>query len=355
MKFITGSPNILDKKNLLKKIGSVIDSGILTNNGPRVKELEEKFECLTGVPGVAVCNATAGLETLIELTTKTHSLFSTSIEVNSFTFIATVHSILKNPNLSPKFIDVDNFYQADPSSNKFIVSNLFGSCGQLKNTGIYDNAHGLGVKYQNKSIAEFGLASVYSLHATKFLNGIEGGIIASKNKDLIQKIKQYRNFGYKNFSPKIFSGEIDSIGTNYKMSELHAVVAAHHIDYIKYLIDLNKERYEWYKEYLPEECKLITYPDAVDSNYSYIVIRVDKSVREHLCQELLDKGIYTRQYFIPAHKTIPYKKFTKELKNTEVFAEECLCLPQGIQIKSKEDVIFICQNIRNILRSKVSH
>ena len=351
MKYVTGRPNLLDTKSLSKKLEQVLGSGILTNNGPKVIELEEEFESLTGVPCVAVANATLGLEALCRI-------FKIS-DVPSFSFVASVSALRQSKDLNV-FYDVDDYYQPSLQSIRkkgTILTSLFGSCGNIDEyskictTSIYDNAHGLGVKWNGRYLANYGNASVYSLHATKFINGVEGGLVSCSDLDIIDTLKEYRNFGFMIQSSDIFSGEVSSLGTNAKMSELHATVALHNLHYLDFLIDLNRERYEWYLKWLPAQCELIKYSDIrISPNYSYIIVRVNESVRDKLCEYLYKEGVYVKKYFTPVHKMKTYSN-GQTLPNTEKISKEVIALPQGVQLRREEDVLWICTKIREFFKT----
>ena len=360
MRYLTGLPNILDSKKLSRKLEDVLESGVLTNSGPQVQKLEEKMEQLLKVPCVAFSNATVGLEALCRI------LKFEDYWVPSFTFMATASA----PVLAGKSIRfLDLYKSSDPgytylpslcektNGSGILIANLFGSCipydsilhRNKEQQIIYDNAHALGVKFNGESLATKGLASVYSLHATKFINGIEGGIVACVNPLLVEKLKQYRNFGFSTGPGNRFTGDIESIGSNAKMSELHACTALHNLHYLEFLIDLNMERHSWYKKYLPEQCQLIDYPAYCQSNYSYIVIRVPAFHRDPLSEFLYKEGIYVKHYFKPLHK-LPVFNSNQDLINTEEIAKEVIVLPQGIQLKSEKDVILICDKIKQFFK-----
>lgn len=345
MRFITGKPNTIDIKNLTNKLQDTLESGVLTNNGPRVQELEEKFTEIFGRPCVAFGNATQGLEGLCTLLGTGKDIWS----VPSYSFIATA-SCTKAKSFN--FLDINDYYQSiDNSKAKFektIHTSLFGSFNPDTYSIIKDNAHGIGVKYRGKPIAQYSDNSVYSLHSTKFLNSIEGGIIVC-TEDLVEPLKQYRNFGYNVNTSKRFSGELmpsSSSSTNAKMSEIHATVGLHNLRYLDFLISINEERYNWYKKYLCEKVSLIKYPDGVESNYSYIVIRVNKNLRDSLCESLYKDGIYVRTYFMPIHKVLG----SGSLENTEKVYSEVIALPQGLQLKSEADVYYICNKINQFIK-----
>ena len=60
---------------------------------------------------------------------------------------------------------------------------------------IYDGAHSFGVKKNGVSSACFGDATMFSFHATKVFNTIEGGALCFKDKALKQRINDLKNFG----------------------------------------------------------------------------------------------------------------------------------------------------------------
>lgn len=344
MRFLTGLPNQPDIKTLTKKLGTVLESGVLTNNGPRVQELEEKVSEILEVPTLALANATLGLQFLAKR-------MNTS-RCQSFSFIATGSCMEDIPG---NYLEVDSSYQpyVTRSIENAVFTNLFGGCGDLdyyeanSTNCFYDNAHALGVKYNGRPVSNSKLSGVISLHSTKFINGIEGGLITCPNKELYNAIKKYRNFGYAETSDNKFAGVTDGFGINAKLSELHATVALHNLKYLGFLIEVNRERYEWYAKYLPEQCDLIKFAPSVSPNYSYIIIRVKKEVRNALCEFLYKEGIYVKQYFTPIHTIYDSKQsmpFTKRL------AAETIALPQGLQLKTENDVLFICTKIMDFFK-----
>ena len=65
---------------------------------------------------------------------------------------------------------------------------------------IYDAAHAFGVERVNEdgssdSAATFGDAAMFSFHATKVFNTIEGGCVCFKDEDLYPLLNQWKNFG----------------------------------------------------------------------------------------------------------------------------------------------------------------
>ena len=81
---------------------------------------------------------------------------------------------------------------------------------------IYDAAHAFSTEIDEVGIGNFGDITMFSFHATKLFNTIEGGCLTYKDEALVKKIYNLRNFG-------IQSEEVvEDIGINGKMNEFQA-------------------------------------------------------------------------------------------------------------------------------------
>src|SRR5262249_4813588 len=84
-----GRPNIGDRRQLLRRLEQILDRKWLTNDGPLVREFEERVADYVGVTDcVAMANATVALEIAIRATG-----LSGEVIVPSFTFVATAHAL----------------------------------------------------------------------------------------------------------------------------------------------------------------------------------------------------------------------------------------------------------------------
>ena len=99
---------------------------------------------------------------------------------------------------------------------------------------IYDGAHSFGVKLNGRSVFEYGDISICSLHATKLYHSIEGGLIITKDPDLLRKLAFMRNFGFN--GPEAF----EELGINGKNSEFHAAMGLSNLEYIKSIHEKRK-------------------------------------------------------------------------------------------------------------------
>ena len=109
---------------------------------------------------------------------------------------------------------------------------------------IYDAAHAFGVKYKRQASASFGDASMFSFHATKVFNTIEGGCVCFKDDSWVQLLNDMKNFGI--HGPE----SVEFVGGNAKMNEFQAAMGLCNLRHLDEEIDKRKKVVERYRERL---------------------------------------------------------------------------------------------------------
>ena len=181
----------------------------LTNNGPLVNDLEMRLKAHLQLDHLLfVTNGTIALQMAIKALNLTGEIITTS-----FSFIATTSSIVWEGAL-PKFIDIDpDSLNIDPAKIEAAITNKTSAILATHVYGnpcdvdaiekiakkhnlkvIYDAAHAFGVQINGKSIFEYGDISTCSLHATKLYHSVEGGLVITKNPDLLKKAGIHKKF-----------------------------------------------------------------------------------------------------------------------------------------------------------------
>lgn len=347
-----GRPNIADRDKFLARVGEILDRKWLTNNGPVVQEFERRIAQYLGVKHcIAVCNATIGLE----LATRAAGLHGEVI-IPSFTFVATAHA-LQWQEITPVFADIDPATHCldakavarhlTPRTTGIIATHLWGRACDIAGLTelaqrhrlilMYDAAHAFGCTWRGQMIGGFGLAEVFSFHATKFLNSFEGGAITTNNDDLAAKIRLMKNFGFKGYDNVIH------VGTNGKMPEICAAMGLTNLEAIETLLSVNRTNHEAYQmglENIPG-IKLLEYPRTEQSNYQYVVVEVNEAEygrsRDALVQHLQANNVLARKYFWPGcHRMEPYRSYCPNaellLPQTVEVAKRVIVLPTGTGI-----------------------
>ncbi len=355
--YYVGKPNVPNRALFEKRLGEVLDNGVLTNDGPFVRQLEEEVtKYLDGVPCAAVANATLGLE----LVQRALGLTNKKVLVPPLSFIATAHAAHAGGNQVIFGQPEDGGYhmtaQIDHDVDGVIACNLFGTlcdvqglekeCWKRKIPLIFDSAHALGV-INKKCIkaGENGTAEVFSLHATKFVHGFEGGVVCSKDPELIREVKMMRNFGYDPQGPR---HNVPSMwGTNAKMSEVHAAMALTNLEHRFEIVNHNQKIHRQYMKNLGEwqmhNHSGVLPVDMMHSNYQYVMTRIVRWGREPMIKHLESKGCFPKKYFHPALPEIPPYSLGECITGRYPMAtQELLALPTGLAI-SIEDVDKICE------------
>lgn len=338
-RLLTASPVVEDPDRLLTDLRELIASGRLSNFGPVAGKLEQRLSSLWGAPTVAVANATLGLELAIQaLGVRGKAI------VPSFTFFSTAHAC-RRAGLEVVFADIDpRTYCLDPEAVEPLLDektslvvpvHTYGNLADfdyfeaLRERGIavvYDAAHAMGVRSRAGEPAAFGDATVFSFHATKVVPAGEGGAVACSSAALAETVRRLSNFG--------LSGEteVTELGTNAKLSEIHALFALHGLDHMKSAIAKRLAVIERYREELGDLGPL-TLPLAqpgVAPNGQFFPVRFDwPELRERVFAGLVDKGIHPRRYFSPPlHRLAVYRGAANGgLAFTEAVADTVLCLP----------------------------
>jgi dTDP-4-amino-4,6-dideoxygalactose transaminase len=361
-----GRPNIGDQKAFLKRVEEILDRRWLSNNGPVVQEFEKRVAEILGVKNVvAMCNATAA----IEIACRALGLKGEVI-VPSYTFIATAHA-LQWQGITPVFADMDPAtHNLNPEKiEKLITPETTGIIGvhvwgrgcetvaiekiAAKNNlkVMYDASHAFGCSHEGQMIGAFGECEVFSFHATKFINCLEGGVVTTNNDKLAHQMRMMTNFGFTGYD------RVEYLGINGKMNEISAAMGLTNLEAIDAIVETNRKNYEQYRDQLRDipGIKLVKYSPAEKNNYQYVVIEIDPSVcrrgRDKVVAALHAENIIARKYFWPGcHRMEPYKSLFPDanlaLPETERVSANVIVLPTGQQIQDS-DVKRICSIIRS--------
>ena len=298
----------------IDEIKELWDSHWLTNMGNKHKELQAKLEEYLEIPNVVLyTNGHLALENIIAALCLPKG---SEVITTPFTFVSTTHAIVRN-GLIPVFCDINkDDYTIDAEKIESLITentsailpvHVYGNicdveaiekiAGKHNLKVIYDAAHAFGVKYKGKSSACFGDASMYSFHATKVFNTIEGGAVCFKNNSLIQVLNDLKNFGIRG------AESCDYIGGNAKMSEFQAAMGICNLRHLDEEVLKRKKAAESYDEQLGgiDGIRLNLVKNDVEPNYAYYPVLFEeyKYTRDEIYNKLLENGICARKYFFP--------------------------------------------------------
>lgn len=363
-----GRPNINNRDKFIDRVNKILDAKWLTNNGPVVQELESRIAESLGVKHcIAMCNGTIALEIAIRALGLTGEVI-----VPSWTFVATAHA-LSWQGITPVFADIDpNTHNLDPAAVRRMITprtsgiigvHLWGRAAPVLELQaiadeyglklMFDAAHAFGCSYQGQSIGRFGACEVFSFHATKAFNTMEGGAVTTNDDQLAEALRLMRNFGFKGYDKVIHPG------TNGKMIEVCAAMGLANLDGFDAVVATNQSNHIAYQQALAgiPGIKVLVYDSVERHNHHYVVVEVDDSCpvrRDDLIAALHANNILARKYFWPGcHRMQPYRDLFPHaglmLPKTISVAERVMVLPAGANITQRQ-----IQTVCNIIRSGVA-
>lgn len=362
--FVTRS-SMPSYEEYIEAIKPLWDTHWLTNMGVYHHELEEKLKVYLDVPELSLMvNGHMALEMTIQAFG-----FPEGSEVitTPFTFISTTHAIVRN-GLKPVFCDVkeedgtiDEAKIEDLISERTVAILPVHVYGNVCNVEaieriankynlrvIYDAAHAFSVAYKGKGIGNYGDASIFSFHATKVFNTIEGGAVAFRESRIYDKLYNLKNFGIR--------GEeiVSEVGANAKMNEFCAIMGLLNLKRTDYAIRERKKRYDFYIQCLKdvEGLRFLRQKGDATNNYAYFPVLVGEGYgqsRDELFDLLRENGIYARKYFYPL--TSDQACFKNKFKNVDLkvarkLADEVMVLPLYEEL-ALESINKICEIIRS--------
>lgn len=297
-----------------EEIKELWDSHWLTNMGNKHQLLQQELEEFLGIEHVVLyTNGHLALENSIAALNLPKG---GEVITTPFTFASTTHAIVRN-GLVPVFcdiredvftIDVDKIEELiTPNTVAIVPVHVYGNVCDVEKIDylskkygikvIYDAAHSFGVKYKGISTACFGDAAMFSFHATKVFNTIEGGCVCFKNDSWVKLLNDMKNFGIN--GPET----VEYVGGNAKMNEFQAAMGICNLRHLGEEIRKRKTVVEKYRSRLEgvDGIRLSAIQEDVESNYAYFPVVFDgyKYTRNEIFEKLAKAGIGARKYFYP--------------------------------------------------------
>lgn len=355
-------PPVPDPETFAGDVRAILESRRLTN-GPRVEEFERRAAEYLGVRNaIAVSSCTAGLMLAIRC-----AGLEGDVLVPSFTFAATAHAVAWC-GLRPVFADVDRETltlapAALAEANEpaaVLATHVYGTPCDVDGLAtaaeahgarvLYDAAHAFGSRRRGVPVGGFGDAEIFSLSPTKVIVAGEGGVVATQDDELAERIRVGRDYG----NP----GDYDMrfVGLNARMSELHAALALRSLEGLDARIDRRNVLARRYRDALRDVAGVSfpTVPEGDRSTYTDFTMLVEPDAfgggADALGQALAAEGVETRRYYSPpVHRTQAYlgAATVGPLPVTEWASARALTVPMWSDM-TEEQVDRVAAAIRRI-------
>jgi perosamine synthetase len=328
----------------ISAVESVMKSGMVAQ-GAQVSALEAELADFLGVQSaVAVSSGTAGLHlTLLALGANPESV----VHIPSYVCVALLNAV-KYCSAKPSICDVtgplgnlsyEDLKRRIKSENDIVIlPHMFGSPADVKGGKelglrvVEDCAQSIGATIGSEMTGAIGDISVFSFYATKVICSGEGGAVASNSLELVEIVRDLRDYDHKLPYRLRF---------NYKMTDIQASMARVQLKKLPAFIDRRRTIAHRFDEALASTKFLPLSRPPGDIYFRYL-INVD-DVPGTLTR-LKKLGICAeRPVFQPIHRLLVLTGYhmTENLFNSLISIP---CYPA----LSEEEVEIICKSILKI-------
>lgn len=356
--FVT-KPSIPEYDEYIEEIKSIWDTMHVTNFGPQYQRFVEAIKDRYTYEYVDFqCNGHMSLQNILSC------IEPGEVITTPFTFISTTLAI-KNAGHTPVFCDIKmDDYNIDPDKIEALITDktvaivpvhVYGSPCEVEKIQeiadkhnlkvVYDAAHAFNVKYKGTDIGCFGDGAMFSLHATKVFNSIEGGMCVVKTKEWLDEIISRSNFGISD-ALTIYDG------VNSKMNEFSASMGLVNLRHLDSDIEKRKKLTQMYDERLGDVEGLTIFKrrDDVEYNYAYYPVLLDKEGIDggDFVSHLEQFDVYSRRYFYPAANEMPLFKGMGDTPIAHNVSLNIVCLPIYADLK-EEELEYICKLVKEYM------
>ena len=149
----------------------------------------------------------------------------------------------------------------------FQINEIVDICNEYDIALIEDCAHVHGGWWNGKTGGHYGIAGAYSFYATKTMPLGDGGMVVSKNSELLEWIEKYRNYGKEVIDGHVYYKLRD--GFNMRINEFTAALGIIQTKRLPEIVEWKRELARKYDQIFDNRVK---FPMGMESGYyKYIV------------------------------------------------------------------------------------
>ena len=337
----------------LEAVAETLRSGWLTM-GPRVAAFEQAFADRLGSRHVlAVSSCTAALHLIYQ---ELGIGSGDEVIVPSYTFVATAAAV-RYCGATPVFADIlgPHDLSIDPEDvatkmterTKAVTAVHFGGyaapvddlralCDERGVILFEDAAHAPAATLNGMPLGLFGRASAFSLFSNKVLSVGEGGMVATDDDHVAERIGTLRSQAMTSGTWDRHTGRTDTydvqdLGYNYRLDEARAALALTRLNRLDADIARRRVLTHRYRELFRDVPDVeVPFTDAsVDTSTCYVMpILVPAARRDELRDALLaNHAVQTSLFSPPAHRFTAYRHYNASLPRTESASDREVTIP----------------------------
>jgi perosamine synthetase len=281
--------------------------------------------------------------------------------VPNYTMVATPNSV-KMFGAIPVFVDVEPdtlcldielVRRAITSKTKAIM--LVSANGRYPKAGIdafellakekslvllEDSAQSLGSFYADgRHVGRAGLVGSFSFSAPKIISTGQGGALITDCDITAEKLRRLKDFGRSSGGNDIH----DSIGFNFKFTELQACVGIEQMKKLHKRVERKKEIWGRYRANLTDVSEIQLFEHNLDHTAPWFIDSLVNN-REELAGHLKMANIGTRSMYPPLNEQLAYN-YSGDYPVSSMIGKKGLWLPSAVQLTNSE-IDYICDEIR---------
>jgi dTDP-4-amino-4,6-dideoxygalactose transaminase len=350
--------------------------------GEVTQGFEQDFASFIGAKHtLAVTNATAALH-LACLASGIGA--GDEVIVPSLTFVATANAV-RYTGATPVFADIesDNWLNISPDSIEACITERTRAILVVHYAGfpcdmpaimeiarkhdlvvLEDSAHAIGSLLNERSLGTWGSIGCFSFFSNKNMTTGEGGMLATDNDELAERLRILRSHGMTSLSwdrhkGHAWSYDVVDLGYNYRIDEMRSALGRVQLK----KLPANNQRREHltnlYREMLTELVPEVHMPfEAVRGTSCYHILPIllpPQTDRIHFMEGLKSHGVQTSIHYPPVHQFKIYhdewQKRGISLPVTEDVAAREVTLPL-YPTMSDGQVEWVVQAIKDTLQGK---
>lgn len=319
------------------RFAAALESGVVTNDGPAVREFEAALTAHLGVETICFSSGMAALVAMLMV----EGVEGKEVICPSFTFCATPHAI-RMAGGKAVFADIDPVtLTLDPEDTQRKITSetaavvpvdVYGVCcddiGLREATEprdialLYDSAPAFGSRVYGRPRGGAGTAQIFSFHATKPFCVGESGALCSTDRHFIESAKKIRNFGIPG-----------RVGFNGKMQEVNALIGLEQMKSLYKLLPVRTAAQTALHAALHRIPGLTCIVPPVHqvpiwAYYPTLIDEVEFGMsRDAMMTALERRGIMTRRYYPAMHLDDSYTAERTSLPVTERVSSQVIALP----------------------------
>ncbi len=295
---------------------------------------------------------------------------SDEVLVPNYSMIATANS-MKMIGALPVFVDVEmetlclNIELAEKAvTNRTKAIVLVTANGRYPKSGIEaflnfankhdivlleDSAQSMGSFYPNgKHQGTIGKIGSFSFSTPKIISTGQGGALVTDDEEAACKIRRLKDFGRSKGGLDIH----DSIGYNFKFTELQACVGIEQMKKLSWRTQRKKEILRLYQKHL-SHVKQISFFDQDLSCTTPWFIDILADDRENLMEFLKNRGVGTRVMYPPMNHQKAYRVLG-EHEVSNLVGKKGLWLPSSCKLETRQ-IEYVCEKISSFYTEKYNN